>query len=97
MSSYYNVTQQNLFILSKLAEQQNNQRAKKNKNRILKQTLDNKLPESLSPKSEFSENKFDSTKKLGELLGKAISEIENFQVIVPVKIDSEEEKLVMLI
>ena len=34
MSFYYKVTKQNLFSLSKLAEQQNNQRAKKIKNRI---------------------------------------------------------------
>ena len=63
MSIYPNVTKQNLFNLSKLAEQPKNQRANEIKNRILYQTLDNKLAESLSPKIKYLENKFDSTKK----------------------------------
>ena len=49
MSIYSNVTEQDLINLRKLAEQQKNQRAKKNKNRFLKQTHDVKLAESLSP------------------------------------------------
>ena len=49
MSIYSNVTEQDLIILRKLAEQQKNQRAEKIKSRILKQTHDNKLAESLSP------------------------------------------------
>ena len=50
MSSYSNVTEQDLINLRKLAKQQKNQRAEKNKKRILilKQTHDNKLAESLS-------------------------------------------------
>ena len=36
MSIYSNVTEQDLIILRKLAEQQKNQRANKIKNRILK-------------------------------------------------------------
>ena len=49
MSIYSNVTEQDLINLRKLAEQQKNQRAEKIKNRILKQTHDIKLAESLSP------------------------------------------------
>ena len=46
MSIYSNVTEQGLIILRKLAEQQKNQRAPKNKNRNLKQSHDKKLSES---------------------------------------------------
>ena len=49
MSIYSNVTEQDLINLRKLAEKQKNQRADKIKNRILKQTHDIKLAESLSP------------------------------------------------
>ena len=56
MSDYSNVTEQDLIHLRKLAEQQKNQRAPKIKNRILKQTHDVKLAESLSPITNKSEN-----------------------------------------
>ena len=49
MSIYSNVTEQDLNILRKLAEYQKEQRALKIKNRILKQTQEIKLAESLSP------------------------------------------------
>ena len=49
MSIYSNVTGQDLVYLRKLAEQQKSQRARKIKNRILKQTHDIKLAVSLSP------------------------------------------------
>ena len=49
MSIYSNVTEQDLIILRLLAEQQKNQQALKIKNRILKQTHDIKVAESLSP------------------------------------------------
>ena len=52
MSIYSNVTEQDLDNLRKLAEQQKNQRALKIKNRIIKQTHDEKLAESLSPFTE---------------------------------------------
>ena len=48
MSVYSNVIEQDLINLRKLAEQQKNQRALKIRNRILKQTHDIKLAESLS-------------------------------------------------
>ena len=49
MSIYPDVTEQDLFNLSELAQQQKNQRTEKIKNRILKQTHDLKLAENLSP------------------------------------------------
>ena len=60
MSIYSNVTEQDLINLRKLAEQQKNQRAEKFKSRILKQTHDIKLAESLSPITE----KLDEVKKI---------------------------------
>ena len=65
MRIYSNVTEQDLDNLRKLAEQQKEQRAIKIKNRILKQTHDNKLAESLSP----------ITKKLDQIDKK--SDVEN--------------------
>ena len=49
MSIYHIVTQKDLINLRKLAEEEKNQRAFKIKNRILEQTHDIKLAESLSP------------------------------------------------
>ena len=51
MSFYSNVTEQDLFNLRKLAEQQKEQRGLKIKNVILKQTHDMKLAYHLSPKN----------------------------------------------
>ena len=79
MSIYSNVTEADLNNLRKLAEQQKNQRALKIKNRILKQTHDVKLAESLSPVTEKLD---DTSKKLSEVfkestqnLGNVIKEI----------------------
>ena len=94
MSIYSNVTGQDLDNLRKLAEQQKEQRAHKIKNRILKQTHDIKLAESLTPITK----KLDGTTKiLGDVieestqnLGNAIKEnntpqlaIENTPTIQP--------------
>ena len=49
MSIYSNVTEQDIINLRKLEKQQKEQRALKNRNKILKQTHDKKLAESLSP------------------------------------------------
>ena len=49
MSIYSNVTEEDLINLRKLAQQQKEQRAPKIKNKILKQTHDEKLAASLSP------------------------------------------------
>ena len=52
MSIYSNVTEQDLINSRKRSEQKKSQRALKIKNRILKQTHDMKLAESLSPTIE---------------------------------------------
>ena len=61
MSFYSNITEQDLINLRKLADQQKEQRALKIKNRILKQTHDIKLAESLTPITKKLE---ESTKKI---------------------------------
>ena len=89
MSIYSNVTEQDLINLRKLAEQQKNQRAEKIKNRILKQTHDIKLAESLSP---IIEKLDESTQKISEVIKESVSEKENNQKIVPVEISSEDSE-----
>ena len=68
MSIYSNVTEQDLDNLRKLADQQKEQRALKIKNRILKQTHDLKLAESLSPITERLDKVKESTEKLGDVI-----------------------------
>ena len=83
MSIYSNVTEQDLINLRKLAQQQKEQRALKNKNRILKQTHDNKLADSLLPittRLDLVEN--NKGEKIGEVIKKSQQEtsaIENTQ------------------
>ena len=64
MSIYSNVTEQDMINLRKLAEQQKEQRAIKTKNRVLKQTYDIKLAESLSPITRKLDTINESAKKL---------------------------------
>ena len=91
MSIYSNLTEIDLINLRKLAEQQKNQPAEKIKNRILKQTHDFKLAESLSPITKKIEvNK--STKKLCDVIKESNSKNENNQEIVPVEIESDNSK-----
>ena len=71
MSIYPNVTEQDLINLRNLAEQQKNRRALKIKNRFLKQTLDVKLAESLSPITKKIDEVKESTQNLGEVIEKA--------------------------
>ena len=74
MSIYSNVTEKDLDNLRKLSQQQKNQRAEKIKNRILKQTHDIKLAESLSPITE----KLDETsKKLHNVIEESTQNLEN--------------------
>ena len=77
--------------LRKLAEQQKNQLALKIKNRILKQTYDIKLAESLSPITKKLDEKNESTKNLGEVMEESNSEKK--QELDPVEIESEDEKI----
>ena len=76
MSVYSNVTGEDLEKLRKLAEQQRNERALKNKNRILKQTHDVKLAESLSPITKRLDTINESTKKLDDVIEKSNSKID---------------------
>ena len=64
MSIYSNVTEQDLIILRELADQQKEQRAPKIKNRILKQTHDIKLAESISPITKKLDTNIENTKKI---------------------------------
>ena len=91
MSIYSNVTEQDLEHLRKLAEQEKNQRAEKIKNRILKQTHDIKLAESLSPITKRLDEVNKSTKKIGEVIKGSNSGNENNQEIVPIEVGSEDE------
>ena len=68
MSIYSNVTEQDLINLRKLADQQKNQRAEKIKNRISKQTHDNKLAESLSPITKKIDEVKETTQELGDVI-----------------------------
>ena len=93
MSIYSNVTEQDMINLRKLAQHQKEQRALKIKNRILKQTHDVKLAESLSPITKKLEEVNKSTKKIGEVIKESNSENENNQEIVPVEIELEDENI----
>ena len=74
MTIYSNVTEKDLENLRKLAEQQKEQRALKIKNRILKQTHDVKLAESLSPIT----TKLDETsEKLGDVIKESTQKLGN--------------------
>ena len=77
--------------LRKLAEQQKNQRALKTKNRILKQTQDNKLSEKLSSITKRIEEVKETTQKLGEVLKESSSTNENNKDIVSFETDSEDD------
>ena len=76
MSTYSNVTEQHLINLRKLAEQQKNQGSLKIKNRTLKQTLDVKLAEYLSPITKKLDEVNKSTQKLGDMIKKPSSKID---------------------
>ena len=93
MSIYSNVTEQDLINLRKLAEQQKEHRALKIKNKILKETHDVKLAETLSPISKRLDEVNKSTKKINEVIKGSNSENENNQEIVPVEYESEDENI----
>ena len=93
MSIYSNVTEQDLDNLRKLAEQQKEHRALKIKNRILKQTHDEKLSESLSPITKRLDKVNKYTEKISKVIKEPNSENANNQEIVPVEIESEDENI----
>ena len=74
MSIYSNVTEQDLTNLRKVAEQQKEQRALKIRNKILKQTHDLKLTESLSP---VPNNLDETSKKLDDVNKESTQNLEN--------------------
>ena len=74
MSIFSNVTEQDLDNLRKLAQQQKNQRALQIKNRILKQTHDVKLAETLSP---ITEKLDETTKNLNDVITEATQNLGN--------------------
>ena len=76
MSIYSNVTEKDLENRRKLAEQQKNQRALTIKNRILKQTHDIKLAESLSPITKKLDTINQSTKEIGRVIKETNSKID---------------------
>ena len=78
---FSNVTEQDLIILRKLAEQQKNQRTPKIKKRILKQTHDIKLAESLSPVTTKLDEVKESTKTLEEIFKEPKSENINMKAL----------------
>ena len=80
-----------MINLRKLADQQKNQRALKIKKRILKQTHDIKLAESLTPITKKLDEINQSVKKIGEAIKESISE--NIQEVVPVEIDSDKSEV----
>ena len=93
MSNYSNVTEKDLDNLRKLADQQKKQRAEKIKNRILKQTHDIKLAESLSPITKKLDEVNKSTKKISEVIIESNSENDNNQEIVPAETELEDENI----
>ena len=82
MSIYSNVTEQNLINLSKLAEEQKNQRANKIKNRTSKQTQDINLAENLLPITKNLEEVNQSTKQLGEVIKESTSDNKTPQLAI---------------
>ena len=93
MSIYSNVTEQDLINLRKLAQQQKEQRAPKIRNRILKETHDIKLAESLSPITKRIDKVKKSIKKISKVIKGSNSENANNQEIVPVEIESVDENI----
>ena len=76
MSIFSNVTETDLTNLRKLAEQQKEQQAPK-KNKILKQTHDIKLAETLSPITKKLDEVNKSTQKVGDIFKESTQNIGN--------------------
>ena len=74
MSFYPNVSENDLINLRKLGEQQKNERAHKINNKILKQTHDIKLAESLSP---FTKKLDETIEKLGHVIRESTQNLGN--------------------
>ena len=97
MCIYSNVKEQALINLSKLAEQQKNQQALIIKIRILKQTHDTKLAESLSPVTKKLDIINESTKNVGDVIEESQTEtlqlaIEKFQPQLPIENNQDDSQ-----
>ena len=64
MSVYSNVTEEDLLSLEKLANEQKNEKARKIKNRIFKQTYNQKLAETFEPITKKIDEVVEGTKEL---------------------------------
>ena len=93
MSIYSNVTEKDMENLRKLAQQQKEQRALKIKNRILRQSHDIKLAESLSPITKKLDGVNKSTKKISEVITESNTENDNNQEIIPFENELEDENI----
>ena len=71
MSIHSDVTEQDLINLRKLANQQKEQSVHKIKNKILKETHDVKLAESLLPNTKRLDEVNESTKEVSEIIKKS--------------------------
>ena len=80
MSIYSNVTEQELIDLRTLSDQRKNQRDLKIKNRILKQTHDIKLPESLSPITKKLDEGKESTHKMRDVIKESQPETQQISI-----------------
>ena len=96
MSIYSNVTEQDYINLKKLAEQQKQERALKIKNRILKQTHDVALTESLSPITKKLDEVNKSTQKSLSPINEKLDTInESTQKVGDIIKESNSEKEIM--
>ena len=81
MSIYFNVSEEDMINLRKLAEQQKNHRALENKNGILKQTHDIKLAENLSPITKKLNEVEESTEIVGDIIKESNSADNNIRAL----------------
>ena len=79
MTIHSNVSEHDMTNLCKIAEQQKKQRAHNIENRILKETQDRKLAESVSPISRKYSEVNETIKNLGEMVKKSDVEDGNTQ------------------
>ena len=87
MSIYSNVTEQYLITLRKLSEQKN-ERTLKIRYKIIKQTHDIKLAESLSPITKKLDEVKESTQQIGEIVKETNTSqpaLENKHTALPIK------------
>ena len=84
MSIYSNVTEEDLINLRNLAAQQKEQHALEIKNRILKQTHDIELAETLSPITKKLDEVKETTQNLGDIIKETNSKVDKklYQIVL---------------